>query len=350
MFPEPTELLLIGCLIESIWITRSKSNTLTPKTHSQTHWQREISHVMNGITFCTCSTSPISDPSIILKWCRKERQKMQVKNVSQQNRSWWWIWSRNTAQGIQTCLPRLHQKARGKPYLVVKYLWARGMSSNQERGDLCWALPHQTTQNGEMLEARTVRPVGGQPTRTQTSLSSMTMMRTLTPTELNLSLKSRSFLHRVNDRVRKMLDQSSKDAIKTVANILWSGECSCLQHWKDLHTWERITQKIYIPSKKQGTVWLWNRCLTSEKLIVVFGQWWRSHHSLACKGCVFSDSVLCLRKVNQNPTSNTVWEQQLGWLKDSSQCRTLDTIDREPMEFEWNIFPGFTTLQLVEKV
>ena len=27
MFPEPTELLLIGCSIESIWIPKSKSNT-----------------------------------------------------------------------------------------------------------------------------------------------------------------------------------------------------------------------------------------------------------------------------------------------------------------------------------
>ena len=36
--------------------------------------------------------------------------------------------------------------------------------------------------------------------------------------------------------------------------------------------------------------------------------------------------------------------------KDSSQYRTLDTIDGEPMEFEWNIFPGFTTLQLVQEV
>ena len=34
-----------------------------------------------------------------------------------------------------------------------------------------------------------------------------------------------------------------------------------------------------------------------------------------------------LEKVNQNPTSNTAWEQQLGWFKDSSQYRTLDTID-----------------------
>ena len=33
-----------------------------------------------------------------------------------------------------------------------------------------------------------------------------------TVTESDLSLKSRSFLHRVNDRVGKMLNQSSKDA------------------------------------------------------------------------------------------------------------------------------------------
>ena len=52
---------------------------------------------------------------------------------------------------------------------------------------------------------------------------------------------------------------------------------------------------------------------------------------------VFSNSVLCLGKVNQNPTSNAVWEDQLGWFKDSTQYRTLDTVDGEPMEFEWNI-------------
>ena len=58
---------------------------------------------------------------------------------------------------------------------------------------------------------------------------------------------------------------------------------------------------------------------------------------LHAKVYVFSDSVLCLGKMNQNPTSNNVWEQQLGWFKDSPQYRTLDTIDGEPMEFEWNI-------------
>ena len=46
---------------------------------------------------------------------------------------------------------------------------------------------------------------------------------------------------------------------------------------------------------------------------------------------VFSDSVLCLGKVNQNPTSNTAWEQQFDWFKDAPQYRTLDTIDGEPI-------------------
>ena len=55
----------------------------------------------------------------------------------------------------------------------------------------------------------------------------------------------------------------------------------------------------------------------------------------------FSDSVLCLGKMSQNPQSNIVWEDKLTWFKSSSQYRTLDTIDGEPMEFEWNIFPGY---------
>ena len=68
------------------------------------------------------------------------------------------------------------------------------------------------------------------------------------------------------------------------------------------------------------------------------------------KAYVFSDSVLFFGKVHQNPQSNTVWEDKLTWNKSSSQYRALDTIDGEPMEFEWNIFPGFTTLQLCKKV
>ena len=37
-------------------------------------------------------------------------------------------------------------------------------------------------------------------------------------------------------------------------------------------------------------------------------------------------------------------------LKKSQEDRNFDRIDGEPMEFEWNIFPGFNTLQLSEEV
>ena len=65
---------------------------------------------------------------------------------------------------------------------------------------------------------------------------------------------------------------------------------------------------------------------------------------------VFLDSVLCLGKMNENPLSNYAWEDKLTWFKISSEYSNFDIIDGEPMEFEWNIFPGFTTLQLVREV
>ena len=65
---------------------------------------------------------------------------------------------------------------------------------------------------------------------------------------------------------------------------------------------------------------------------------------------VFSDSVLCLGKTLQNPESNEAWEQRLGLIKSSQSYRNFDRIDGEPTEVEWNIFPGFNTLQLCDKV
>ena len=64
---------------------------------------------------------------------------------------------------------------------------------------------------------------------------------------------------------------------------------------------------------------------------------------------VFSDSVLCLGKVHQHPESNKAWKERIGWIVTDKSCRDYDGINGEPTEFEWNIFPGFTTLQLCGK-
>ena len=65
---------------------------------------------------------------------------------------------------------------------------------------------------------------------------------------------------------------------------------------------------------------------------------------------VFSDSVLCLGKIHQHPNANESWKERVEWITTSQSYRDYDGISGEPTEFEWNMFPGFTTLQLYGKV
>ena len=52
--------------------------------------------------------------------------------------------------------------------------------------------------------------------------------------------------------------------------------------------------------------------------------------------------------MNQSPIS--AWKEKIEWFLNSSQCRELDRIDGEPMELEWKMFPGFTTLQILSEI
>ena len=65
---------------------------------------------------------------------------------------------------------------------------------------------------------------------------------------------------------------------------------------------------------------------------------------------VFSDSVLCLGRILQHPESNEAWKNRIAGVMSEKSYRDYDGINGEPTEFEWNIFPGFTTLQLCGKV
>ena len=65
---------------------------------------------------------------------------------------------------------------------------------------------------------------------------------------------------------------------------------------------------------------------------------------------VFSDSVLCLGKVLQHPESNEAWKNRVAGIRSEESYRDYDAINGESTEFEWNIFPGFTTLQLCGKI
>ena len=65
---------------------------------------------------------------------------------------------------------------------------------------------------------------------------------------------------------------------------------------------------------------------------------------------VFSDSVLCLGKVLQHPESNEAWKDRVAGVRSEKSYREYDAINGESTEFEWNIFPGFTTLQLCDTI
>ena len=65
---------------------------------------------------------------------------------------------------------------------------------------------------------------------------------------------------------------------------------------------------------------------------------------------VFSDSVLCLGKVLQHPESNEAWKNRVAGVRAEKSYRDYDAVSGETTEFEWNIFPGFTTLQLCDKI
>ena len=65
---------------------------------------------------------------------------------------------------------------------------------------------------------------------------------------------------------------------------------------------------------------------------------------------VFSDSVLFLGKVLQHPESNEAWKNRVAGIRSEKSYRDYDVINGESTEFEWIIFPGFTSLQLCDKI
>ena len=79
-----------------------------------------------------------------------------------------------------------------------------------------------------------------------------------------------------------------------------------------------------------------------------------SHQSLAREGLRIFRFFVMLWTGEPEPTIKNGTGRQIDvvpkFINNSSEYRALDRIDGEQMEFEWKIFPGFNTLQLVNKV
>ena len=273
MFPEPTELLLIGYSLESIWTPKSKSNTLTPKTNSQTYWPVEISYVMNGIIFCVCLTLAISVLQIVRKWCRKERKKFRWRKSHSKSKPMMNLVSRcseRTPDVIPSTASESPRKTRHESQQPLSswnerhqrtgrlVLDAYSSNYSEWNADKNWS--SQEWKSDELMEDRPGRPVVTAQHTDRFTVEN-DKMNSYIEAESEMSLESRSFLHRVNDQVRKRQNQSTKDATKDSDKhsvILWMFMSSTLEASV---SWGRITQTICIPSKKQK-ISQRNRCST----------------------------------------------------------------------------------------
>ena len=55
-------------------------------------------------------------------------------------------------------------------------------------------------------------------------------------------------------------------------------------------------------------------------------------------------------KKTEQAESSERWEEQLVDFQSTVSIRDFYGIDGEPIEFEWNIFPGFTSFELLRKI
>ena len=103
--------------------------------------------------------------------------------------------------------PQIEQHHRTGTPVVYAY------SSNYSEWNVDKTWSSQEWKSDELMEVGTRRPVVTAQ-HTDRFIVENDKMNSYTEAESEMSLESRPFLHRVNDQVRKMLDQSSKDATK----------------------------------------------------------------------------------------------------------------------------------------
>ena len=137
-------------------------------------------------------------------------------------------------------------------------------------------------------------------------------------------------------------------------------------------TWERICQ-LFKVSSRIVKISRWNRCLMLQH------NWWitrtksmvwtkfsgkkilghvKCHWLVMKQSSIFkaqksmSSRILCCASEGslQHPDSNEAWKNRITEIQSGKSYKDYDAINGGSTEFEWNIFPRFTTLQLCGKI
>ena len=159
--------------------------------------------------------------------------------------------------------------------------------------------------------------------------------------ELELSFGSRSFVNRVNDQVRKrqkrisnVTENAEKHSMMwgmfmsvTMESAVFMGKyylnnCQSIVNTTDLTLKQMFDISTRLVSEQdeisgletigwENHSWKYLSLIGDERII----------NLQRTKVCIFSDSVLCLGKIFENPESNKAWEQRTGWITTSQSYR-----------------------------
>ena len=129
----------------------------------------------------------------------------------------------------------------------------------------------------------------------------------------------------------------------TMRNVVQNGEKITLKQMFDI-TAQTINndEEVYCLDKIEYQRNTWTQLSLINDPVVIGLQ--------SAKVYVFSDSVLCLGNVLQHSECNQAWKDRVAGVRAEKDYSDFDDIKGESAEFEWNIFPGFTTLQLCDKI
>ena len=117
--------------------------------------------------------------------------------------------TKSESQKVSLSSLKMQQTCTGKPVTL-----ASSSNSSEWNNDDKWS--SQVRKSGEMSKTSTVKCVSNE-------LVIGIDMDSATAAESNPSLKSRSFLNRVNDRLRKMLDRTPEDSMQDIdkRSMIW---------------------------------------------------------------------------------------------------------------------------------
>ena len=222
MFPEPKGLLLIGHSIESSWTQKIQIKYVDTKNQlADIPTKGNITRDEWNHLLCLFNISHLSSTDCSEVMSKKTQKDSGEERVPAKSKPMMDLLSR-CSERILDVLASIASESPGKNRHESQFLLSSRTEQHQKTGrpvedaysssysewnvDKTWS--SQEWKSDEVMEFRTGRPVVTAQ-HTDRLIVEKDKMNSYTEAESEMSLESRSFLHRVNDQVRKRQNQSS---------------------------------------------------------------------------------------------------------------------------------------------